>query len=273
MKKPIITLFTIVVAFVLQASGQDKVSLTYKMEKGKVYRYNSENTYTATQEMMGNEMKVTGDLRSILRFEVEEVKANGNISLITSKEESIVHSSMMGRDTTISMTKDIGQRTRLEIAPNGVKQSSTPIDSTSDSGSSMLGNNELQTLPEGPVAIGEKWTKTSADTAKAEGDETITNVVAEYELVGKEMKNGRSCYRVNYKKTFEMGGKIRQMGMDMFMEGEGESSGSYWFDGEKGLFVADESTMTQDITLAITGQTQMTIPSSQSVNMKTTLIE
>jgi hypothetical protein len=273
MKKTIITLTLLLLACSLQMLSQEKVNLSYKMEKGKVYRYKSENSYTATQEMMGNEMKMTGDMRSILRFEVEDVGADGSISLITSKEESTVHSNMMGRDTTISMTKDIGKRTRLEIASNGTKKSTTPIDSTSDDASFMMGSSELQILADGPVSVGDKWTKTSTDTSHSEGNETVTTVVANYELAGKEMKNGHSCYRVNYKKTFEIAGKIRQMGMDMFMEGDGGSSGSFWFDDGKGLFVADESTMTQDITIAITGQTQMTIPSSQTINMKTYLIE
>jgi hypothetical protein len=78
---------------------------------------------------------------------------------------------------------------------------------------------------------------------------------------------------VNFTKTFEITGKMNQMGMDMFTEGEGESTGAFWFDNDKGLFISEEFTMTQDLTIAITGQTQMTIPSSQTINMKVNLIE
>jgi hypothetical protein len=267
------TFILVMLAIGLQAVSQETYTLTYKMGKGNVYRYQSENSYDATQEMMGNEMKVTGDIRTILRFEIEDVLENGTMALITSTEESISHTTMMGKDTTIRQTKDIGKRTRVEIDPSGKKLNETAIDSVGKKTSFMVGDNNLITLPADPLKIGEKWTRTSVDTTRSEDNETITTVSSDFELAGKEIKNGHECLKVNYKKTYEITGKIRQMGMDMFMEGNGESTGSYWFDVEKGLFIADESALTQDITVAITGQTQMTIPSSQVIQMKTYLIE
>ncbi|MCK7460912.1 MAG: hypothetical protein MZU84_01965 [Sphingobacterium sp.] len=59
-----------------------------------------------------------------------------------------------------------------------------------------------------------------ADTTKSEGNETITTYDSDYELVGKEVKNGHDCLKLTYKKTYEITGKLQQMGMDMFMEGE-----------------------------------------------------
>jgi len=258
---------------VIQATGQEKITLTYKMEQGKVYRFKSENTFTATQEMMGNEMTVTGDLSTTTRYEVEKVGPEGNISLITSKEEAFVHTNMMGRDTTIRQTRDLGKKSGIEISAKGKKLGTSVIDTVAGEDRFMGGNFEFQLLPDNPVSIGERWTKTTVDTTKSGGDETITNVMATYELAGMEEKNGHSCYKVNFSKTFEITGKINQMGMDMFTEGEGESTGTYWFDQEKGIFVAEEFTMTQDLIIAITGQTQMTIPSSQTINMKVMLIE
>jgi hypothetical protein len=271
MKTNIIIICVLLAAF--QVAAQEKVSLSYKMEPGKTYRYKTENTFTATQEMMGNEMKVTGDLSTTTRYEVEKTGEDGNISLITTKQEAYIHTRVMGKDTTIRQTKDLGKKTGLDISAKGTKLGTTIIDTLSGEDRFMGGDFEFQELPENPVAIGEKWTKTSVDTTKSADDETITTVTADYELAGTEQKNGHQCLRVNYRKVFEITGKMKQMGMEMFSEGEGETTGTYWFDAEKGLFIAEEFTLNQDITIAITGQTQMTIPSSQTINMKVFLIE
>lgn len=273
MNKTTIPLTALLLAASVQAFSQEKITLTYKMEHGKVYRYKSENTFTATQEMMGNEMTVTGDLSTTTLYEVEKVSPEGNISLISSKEEAFVHTNMMGRDTTIRQSKDLGKRSGMEISAKGKKLGTSVIDSVAGEDRFMGGNLEFQLLPDNPVSIGEKWIKTSVDTTTSGSTETVTSVTANYEMAGREEKNGHICYRVNYSKIFEITGKINQMGMDMFTEGDGESTGSYWFDHEKGIFVAEEFTMTQDLIIAITGQTQMTIPSSQTINMKVYLIE
>lgn len=271
MMKNIISLLIALTA-VIQVNGQEKFTLSYKMDKGKTYRYESAYTFDASQEMMGNEMKVTGDTRSILRFEAEERKENGNMVIVTSTEESVTHTSMMGRDTTIRRT-DIKDRARIEMDPAGNIISETEVDSAAKKASFMPGESSFINLPSHAVSIGEKWSKTTVDTVKTEGNEIITTVTTDSELIGKEEKNGRQCLRVSYKNVYEIAGKVRQMGMEMFMEGEGEGTGTYWFDPAQGLYVADESVISQDITLAITGQTQMTIPSSQVINVKTKLIE
>ncbi len=258
---------------VIQVYSQEKVSLSYKMEQGNTYRYKSEYTINSATEMMGNEMKGTTEIRHLIRFEVDSLKANGNMYLIISKEEASVHSNMMGRDTTIEQSNDIGKKTGIEIAPNGDKVSTTLIDSTSPGTDLFFGNNELGYLPAGPVAIGETWNKTSVDTTDSEGQQIITTTEATYVLAGREEKNGRLCYKITYRKASELTGKLNQMGMDMFLEGEGETAGTFWFDNARGILIADESTMDQDVTIAITGQSQMTIPSTQSVKTRTYLIE
>jgi len=277
MKKTTISIIALLLATSLQAISQEKFTLTYKMEKGKVYRYMSENSYSATQEMMGNEMTVTGDSKSIIRYETEDVATDGKLTMIVSLEESSVHTNMMGRDTTIKTTDLLDKKVRQEFSPAGKVLSQTKLDSTGGKGAGlsgrMLGDNDLILLPDKPVAIGEKWTVAGADTTKSEGNETITTYSSDYELVGKEIKNGHDCLKLTYKKTYEITGKLQQMGMDMFMEGEGDAAGTYWFDVTQGLLIADESTVNQDITMAITGQTQMTIPSSQVIKMSNHLIE
>ena len=277
MKHRTLIVASFMAAISLQAVSQEKFSLTYKPETGKSYRYRSENSYTATQEMMGSEMTVTGNSTSVVRYDIEKVSPEGVITLLASMEEMTVHTNAMGMDTTISQTDLAKNRVRQEISPNGEVISETKLDSTSAKkgglSSRILGDNALTVLPANPVASGEKWTTSGTDSTDTEGSQTVTAYTARFELAGRESRNGHDCLKVNYTKTFELTGKMNQMGMDMFLEGDGESTGTYWFDDALGLLISDESTLRQDITMALTGQAQMTIPSSQVVTMKNTLVE
>jgi hypothetical protein len=56
----------------------------------------------------------------------------------------------------------------------------------------------------------------------------------------------------------------------LFIEGSGKSNGTLFFDPTDGLPVAEESTLDLELTIAVTGQQNMTIPQTQS--MKTTMV-
>jgi hypothetical protein len=259
-------------------SGQEKVKLEYKLEKGKEYRYKSVNAYESVQEMMGNEMKVNGEGRTVTLYQPEETNNEGVITCIIKQEDSEVHSVGMGMDTTMKVTDAIGKRFRVQIGKNGDILKEEALDTGKVRGKALtmklLGHLSLRKLPESPVSKGEKWTKNKVDTTSmGEDGQTITTASTEYVFEGIELKNGHNCARISFKGTFELTGKIKQMGMDLFTEGNGETNGSFWVDVEKGVFISEESKTTQDITMAITGQTQMTIPSSQTITTKTILIE
>ena len=67
--------------------------------------------------------------------------------------------------------------------------------------------------------------------------------------------------------------KMKQMNLDMVMEGSGEVSGTVWFDPARGLLIEDQNNTSIDMTMAVTGQTQMTIPMSQKVKTTQKLFE
>jgi hypothetical protein len=67
-------------------------------------------------------------------------------------------------------------------------------------------------------------------------------------------------------------GKGSMMGMQLYVEGSGKAKGFCFIDPASGLPVYDESTSDMETTAAITGQQNMTIPSSQSVVSRRTLL-
>ena len=95
----------------------------------------------------------------------------------------------------------------------------------------------------------------------------------EYTVLAREKKGNRDCLKIDFKGTMEITGKMKQMGMDMVLEGSGEVSGTVWFDPAAGLLIEDQNINIIEMTMALTGQAQMTIPMTQKVNSTQKLIE
>jgi len=276
-KKTFCVLISVLMTGTLPA--QEKFSLEFSYKQGQVFRYRSSSTYDMTQEMNGQEMKMSGTNSSVLKLEVESVSAGGNMTFINSYEEmkSSMKNNMM--DTTIIQNDVIGKRGKVVIDKPGKEISKEMIDTVkSDRGAgagsiaSMYSVNFVK-LPDNPVAIGEKWTYSHTDTTKMGEGYTVTSAETEYTLLQKEMKDGHECFNIAIVSKSETTGKLMQMGMEVFLEGSAESRGAAWIDPKLGILVARETESTQDITYALTGQMKMSIPSTQIIKSSYKLLE
>ena len=268
---------TLFVMVNLQGRAQEKFSLGYKLEKGKTYKYVQDNNVESTQEMGGQEMKMNASVHLIMKYEVEEVSKEGSITLVSSYDEAKVQMKGMGRDTTMDMKNMTGKKTTNEIAKNGktIKEISKDTAKHSRSLMSLDGftYTKFVVLPEMPVGIGEKWTKTASDTNKSDEGQIVYKRNTEYTLVGKEKKGNHECLKIDLKGTVEVTGTMKQMSMDMVMEGNGDSSGTFWFDPASGLMIEQQNISSLEMTLALIGQSQMTIPISQKVTTTEKILE
>jgi hypothetical protein len=61
-------------------------------------------------------------------------------------------------------------------------------------------------------------------------------------------------------------------GMVVFTEGSGTMNGTVYFDSKAGLMVAEEGKMDVELTAAVTGAQNMTIPITQSATQKHILL-
>lgn len=261
----------------MSAKAQEKYSLTYKFEPGKSYTYKSDMNMESVQEMMGNEMKINFDGYFTGVYNVASVSPEGDITCYYTLTDSRIHTSGMGSDTTITMPKDALDTSRLVFSAYGKtihnKASDTIAPKKKKGIFSNLENAKLFELPKNPVSIGETWTINSTDTTEMGNGQIITTTTTDYTLIGKEEVLGHSCLRFDFKGTSESTGKMNQMGMDMFIEGTGEPSGTAWFDPELGIVIKTQSVMSNEMTMAMTGQNQMTIPMTQKITTIQTLVE
>jgi len=259
--------------------AQEKTELQFTYKQGETYRYRSDYSYDMTQEMNGQEMKMTGTTKSVIRLFVETVNADGDMTLINCYDElrSTMKNVMM--DTTIEQKELIGKRGKVVITKSGKELLQQLIDTVKSEKGMATGNVasmysvNFPILPDHPVALGDKWTSEHTDTVKVGDGSTITKSNTEYTLIQKEKKDGHECLNIGFVSKSETTGKMTQMGMEMFLEGDGETRGAIWLDPVLGIVVAKETTSTQNMTYALTGQMKMSIPSTQIIKSTYSLVE
>ena len=277
--KSIKTLVLISFMFILgTALAQEKFRLEYRYEKGKTYRYSEETKFESVQEINGQEMKANGSSSSLIRMDVQDVSDKGVITLIHSYEDMKVNTKMGMMDTTVVLKELLDKKYQTLLSGSGRLIDQKAIDSV-NSGVSIFATRRGQSdlykefviFPDSAVKTGDSWNDERSDTL--EGSQMVTKTTRKYTLAGEEEKNGHKCRKISFSGTIEIGGKMTQMGMEFFMEGSGETTGFIWIDKESCIMIAQESATDQDMTMALTGQMQMTIPITTTTNSKFTLVE
>jgi len=268
---------TVFVMINVQGRAQEKFSLGYKMEKGKVYKFAQENIIETIQEMEGQEMKMNTDGHTMIKYEVEDVSREGTITLVYSYDEVKLHLKGIGKDTTMEMKKMLDKKTRAEITKNGKVIQESSVDTTKGLKSMMslnlFASSNLPRLPEQAIGIGDKWSGVTNDTSQSDDGLVVYKRNIEYTLAGTDKKSNHDCLKIDFKGNLEMTEKMKQMGMDVAREGSGETSGSLWFDPASGLLIEEQTVTAIEMTMAITGQSQITIPMSQKTTTTQKLVE
>jgi hypothetical protein len=276
------TLSGAMLVFVLSAGSalaQPAFPLKYRFVKGDTYRYADTLVVQTTQEMMGQEMKMSQDIAAVTRFFVEGLTSDGGANLIVSSDTMRIRAKNPRMDTTIVPVELLHKRNRLTMTLLGDITAREVIDSVKASvltrGGGGIGSREIMRLPvlsAKPVKAGDKWTSTKVDSTKSDGGSSVLTTTMEYTLVGREKYAGRGCVKLAYTGKLEVNTKSTMMGMDVFTEGTGTMTGVFYFDDKAGIFVADEGKTDMEMTAAITGQQNMTIPISSSTKMKHVLL-
>jgi hypothetical protein len=272
-------LFSLVVlctVFAAASFAQEKFTLQYKFEKGKTYRYHDVMKGVTTQEMMGREMKIDNGMDATARLIVEDASKTEGYTIISSPEAATISMKSAMADTTIVLNQVIDKRTKIFLSPTGAVIRREIIDSVKIEG--MRGATytdplKIHETPGKPVAAAEVWKISRIDSADKMGGKIITTTAMEYSVVGTEAKGNRKCIKVAYTGKLTITGSGKMMGMEFFMEGSGTVKGAYFFDAKAGLMIADENDTNFDMTMAATGQQNITIPISQSMKLTQTLVE
>ncbi|NVO10795.1 MAG: hypothetical protein HXX16_12585 [Bacteroidales bacterium] len=258
------------------AFSQESTLLKYNFVKGKTYVITNQIESNMTQSMGGQQIKMKSDINSATEFLVEDVDKDGNTTILNSLLGVTVHSLMMGKDTTMKL--DLKEQKRVVISSTGKQISSTLVGNASKF--QMMGAESqiarIQILPGKEVIVGDKWHDTHADSSSITDNNPIatnSNVEMDYTFVGKETKDGVEYLKLTYSGTLTISGKGNMRGMDLFMEGNGKIEGFSYFDPKISLIVYSEGTTEMDMSIAMSGQQNMTMPMTQTLKNITKIEE
>jgi len=264
---------TLVILFIsigILANSQE-IQLKYNFAKGKTYSITTEMVSNVTQSMGGQEMKMESGITANSDMTIEDVDKDGTATTLFTLKNAIVHSKMaaMGRDTTINFN-DLNEQKRVVLSNIGKQLSETSLD-TAKKMSFMGQMDNFTKFPELPnklIKVGDKWNSKTTDSTKASGqspfDSNVTTEM-EYSFVGKETKDSKELIKVSFNGSLTINGKGNQMGMELFMEGTGKTEGFAYLDPATYIIMYNEANTEMDMSIAITGQQNMTMPMTQSM--------
>lgn len=262
---------------VIASAGAYK--LAFSMKKGQRLKYKMKTSTEQSMEMMGREMSSSVNGATVMHLEVEDVTKTGDITFVYAIDsmQTQVKNAMMGMDSTfINPAGIIGKRTRFTMSAAGKKLNSVIVDSVKLTGvmAQMSGGRQntftLIELSGKEMKAGESWTTNKVDTMNQAGGKMMVTTATTY-TVGNEVDTlGYKCVRLMTKGKASIKGEGAQMGAKLFFEGEGPTSGIVYFAPKEGLLVAMTSDSDLEMTIAVTGPQNMTIP--QTTATKTSLV-
>lgn len=268
--------FSIFILLSVYIYPQQSFKLQYKFEKGKTYRFANTVVSNIVQQAMGQEVKIDVIADAVQKI-VAEDQVEGNMVLVTSLDSIVVTTKMPGRDTTMNLESFKDKRTRIILQPNGKIVNKEAIDSLDEAAAQLqqLNNESLRffDLPKEEVKSGSTWSADQVDTINVMGGDMITNSKTNYTFAGVEDKAGYKCVKITFEGTGTNEGKTKMMGMELFIEGTGKTSGTLYFAPAEGLLISAEVQSDNDMTMATTGEQKMIIPITQSSKITQNLIK
>jgi hypothetical protein len=269
----VVLLCTAVLAF-----GQNATTLRYSYELGKSYSYALSTQNTVTMEMNGQEMVTEMGQNAKLLIVPQSVTEQGNFTCWVSFPELSVKVKNFRMDSTVVMSEIINKRAEIVHTPLGKVLNSTMIDSVKfldpmmaqmNIEPTILFRRLLVNLPENAVAAGGTWTESKVDTVVQGGITISVTPDITFTVIGEEERAGLKCLKIDFKGAMAISGSGTQMGANIAVDGEGTQAGTLYFAPAQGILVTSESSMDQEMTIAVTGPANMTFP--QTVSSKSTL--
>jgi len=250
--------------------------LNYRLAPGQILAYHTTTKQSTNMEMMGQPIDVETDI--LFNYSLKGIGSDEQKNILTEitlDTASITANSPQGKQT-FDLSSLIGKNFGLTLSPMGEELQYSGIDSLPeiDFGQMSGGKrdaksffvNPFPNLPQNPIRIGETWTD-KGERTMPQGNMEITVKTESKNIIEKlEIMDSVECLKINSQSTGTLDGEGQQMGMDMVFEGDLESTTTWYFAYKKGIFVKMTSEQFVEATIAVSGQTSMTIPLTQETN-------
>lgn len=250
----------------------EPVLLRVRLNKGDAFRYAL--TSTTTQDMTVAMNDITNEATSAMkiRFVVNEAaldraEVTATLSDVTSSVRVRGMDDLgIARDTTMRLTQFEGMNLRFSMDQFGrATKSSTSLDGSASSfiASMKMFDRFSSYLPKEPMVPGGTWTITNTDTTAAPsgtGDVRST-VTMQFTYRGVRDTLGVRCWVIDALSTsLQQEGTITTNGIELELEGTGQSSGTSYLDVANGMVVAFHGKLAMQTQMSLSGQQSMVVP-------------
>lgn len=252
-----------------------EINLTLKPVAKKKYDMIMQSHSDVVQSMMGTDMKVNITMNTKGLIEIEEIRPNGDFSILTSIKEAETISNIMGKETS-DRSDDMNFVLRALYDQSGKLIKIERVD-TSGSDEQIIAtveqmskNLNFNTLPNGPVKVGDHWKVNLNDTVQSIGFPMIVSSDSDYSLVGTVTENGEEYYKISASGPLKVSGEGTLQGMDVQLNGTGQNEGYTLVDKTTFFPYKMDYQSGMDMSIIMSGPQSMAIPMTQ--NVKTTII-
>ncbi len=263
--------------FTLALFANDVYRLKYKMKEGTKLTYERTLSSEALQEMMGSEQTSESEANARVSLTSNGTDEDGNLVFTMAYDALELKIFSVQFDSTFKDPEGmVGKRIKKTIQPNGDQVQSVEVDSFKSIRFASTFTSDQELLPNLPTAklkMNEPVTFEDVDSTRSFGGQIISKTSSEYTLVGKESRSGYDCLKIAYVGILTLEGEGSRMGMNFFMEGDGDLEGTLYFAPDEGLLVDSEGVADMEMTVAITGQQNMTIPITQTLKTRLKLVK
>jgi hypothetical protein len=255
--------------------------LQYRLSSGQTLAYQSTTTESQTMEMMGSNQETATEIVSKYSVKGKKMDKDKNIMAEVTVQSMIFDIQSPQGEMDIDTEPIIGKPFGITFSVLGEELGYTDIDSTMEISMGQGGTrnlkdlfrNPLQDLPDYPVKIGDSWTNKDSLTTPQGGLEITVVNNSTLTFIGFEDVDGIDCAKIKLESTGTIDGVGQQMGMDVALEGDIEGNGTFYFAYKKGVYVKYTGESFTEMTAALSGQMNMTIPISQESNSEVKLVD
>ena len=263
-------------------SGDEPALLRVRLAKGASYRYgmsmttsqdmtvamndiSNESTSNMTMSMVVNDATIDrADITSTMSDVTTSVRVRGMDDLGVS------------RDTTMRLSQFDGVTVRFTMDQFGrASKVSTSLDGGASAFVSSMKVFERFSsyLPKEPVPVGGTWVITTNDTTAAptgSGD-VRTMMTMQFTYRGVRDTLGTRCWVIDASSTaLTQEGDINANGIELELEGSGQSSGRTFLDVASGMLVASYGTVAMQTQMSLSGQQSMVVPVATQIRFTLT---
>ncbi|MFC1502221.1 hypothetical protein ACFL6A_02300 [bacterium] len=253
----------------------------YRLSSGQAVTFESNTMDVQSMEMMGQAVDTETNVTSNYTVQGKGLDKDKNILSEAKFNSLTIDVSSPQGDMDIDTSPVIGKPFGVTFSPLGKELDYSGIDSTMMISMGQAGNrsikdlfrNPLQDLPDHPVKIGDSWMDIDSLTTPQGGLDITIKTENELTFEGFEEVEGIECAKITVKGNGTIDGSGQQMGMDVALEGDLEIGGTLYFAYKKGMFVKTITETFTEMTAALSGQMNMTIPITQESKSEVNLIQ